>query len=335
MGTLNDKLDKVLESKQTIKTAVNNKGGNITDDTLLSQYDDIINQLEVLTTNMKSDIDALNNSSGTYEQKLDTAVSNITSYLNTLANYVDPDYSFTSSPLKSKLSSINNRLNSQLSSARTAIINKDSSVSITSPYNLDKIITGINNIKIDQSTTTVNSSLSSSATSYLEKIDDTNQFNTVDQAYTWAYACYSRLRNAYSYLYRAVNGTSSTTYRYPLDDELYSLASSVYSLGVGGSSVDTKTASTGGSTSFSSHLSVSGLSSYDNVIGIRTSTSGNSTGDGGVYLAIRKSGSSYYGFCQTIDDKIHRDTISYSSSQLGGSTYGWYAGSYTFYCWDN
>ena len=70
MGTLNDKLDKVLESKQTIKTAVNNKGGNITDDTLLSQYDDIINQLEVLTTNMKSDIDALNNSSGTYEQNL-------------------------------------------------------------------------------------------------------------------------------------------------------------------------------------------------------------------------------------------------------------------------
>ena len=43
MGTLNDKLDKVVESKQNIKTAVKNKGGNITDDTLLSQYDDIIN----------------------------------------------------------------------------------------------------------------------------------------------------------------------------------------------------------------------------------------------------------------------------------------------------
>ena len=43
MGTLNDKLNKVLESKQNIKTAVKNKGGNVADDTLLSQYDDIIN----------------------------------------------------------------------------------------------------------------------------------------------------------------------------------------------------------------------------------------------------------------------------------------------------
>ena len=333
MSSLNNKLDKVLESKEAIKTAVTNKGGSITNETLLSQYDDIINQLEVLTANMKSDIDALNNSGASYELKLDTAVNNIATYLNTLNSYINPSYSSGGSILSSKLNNLNSQFNSQLTNLRNAVVNKGGSVS--SPYNLPNITSGINSIEIDQSTTVVDGSIPSNAQSYLDDIDSSNTFADTNDAYTWAYACYNRLRSAYSYLYRAVNGTSSTTYRYPLDDELYSLASSVYSLGVGGSSVTTKSASTGGSTSFSSHLSVSGLSSYDNVIGIRTSTSGNSTGDGGVYLAIRKSGSSYYGFCQTIDDKIHRDTISYSSSQLNSSTYGWYAGSYTFYCWDN
>ena len=90
MGTLNDKLDKVVESKQNIKTAVKNKGGNITDDTLLSQYDDIINQLEVLTDNMKSYIDKLNNSGGSYEAKLQSANIGILRALTLLNISIDP-----------------------------------------------------------------------------------------------------------------------------------------------------------------------------------------------------------------------------------------------------
>lgn len=261
MSSLNDKLDKVLESKEAIKTAVNNKGGNITDDTLLSQYDDIINQLEVLTANMKSDIDSLNNSGASYESKLDTALSSINSYLNTLNSYINPSYSSSSSIATTKLANLNNQFSSQLTNLRNAVVNKGGSVS--SPYNLPNITTGINGIQT--TTTVVDDTIPSNARTYLQDIDDTNTFNDTGDAYTWANACYSRLRSAYSYLYRAVNNTSSTTYRYPLDDELYSLSQTVYNTGLGGSSSDDTIISmtVGDGTG---RLDYSGIGSYRHVL---------------------------------------------------------------------
>lgn len=90
MSSLNNKLDKILESKEAIKTAVTNKGGSITNETLLSQYDDIINQLEVLTANMKSDIDALNNNGANYEAKLRSGNTGILRALTLLNRSIDP-----------------------------------------------------------------------------------------------------------------------------------------------------------------------------------------------------------------------------------------------------
>ena len=45
MGTIAEKLNKVVESKSAIKTAITNKGGNISDSTPFSQYATIISGL--------------------------------------------------------------------------------------------------------------------------------------------------------------------------------------------------------------------------------------------------------------------------------------------------
>lgn len=145
MGTLNDKLDKVVESKQNIKTAVKNKGGNITDDTLLSQYDDIINQLEVLTDNMKSYIDKLNNSGGSYEAKLQSANIGILRALTLLNISIDPSQS-NSGTVLNIANNLNNRLDNQLVNLENAIVNKGGSVPPNLAPNLSDIISGINSI---------------------------------------------------------------------------------------------------------------------------------------------------------------------------------------------
>lgn len=333
MSSLNDKLDKVLESKEAIKTAVNNKGGNITDDTLLSQYDDIINQLEVLTANMKSDIDSLNNSGASYESKLDTALSSINSYLNTLNSYINPSYSSSSSIATTKLANLNNQFSSQLTNLRNAVVNKGGSVS--SPYNLPNITTGINGIQT--TTTVVDDTIPSNARTYLQDISDSNTFNDTGDAYSWAYDCYSNLRNAYSYLYRAVNDTTSTSYNYPLDESILSLALGVFSKGVGSNIYTTSFTATSSSSSVTWSCTIpSTLNSYDNYIAVRTATSGTSSADGAVYLSIRKQGSSIKGGCQrTSTNAVVLETISRSGTKLSAGTYGCFSGSYYVVAWDN
>ena len=69
---------------------------------------------------MKQDIDKLISSSSAYKTKLSTAVSNLSSYLNTLNNYINPNYSSGGSYLAPKL----NKLNSQMSSLITNIKNR-------------------------------------------------------------------------------------------------------------------------------------------------------------------------------------------------------------------
>lgn len=333
MSSLIDKLDKTEQSKNDIKTAINNKGGNITESTLFSEYASAIEALEVLTSTMQNNINSLNNSGDTYDAKLATAITNITSYLNTLNSYIDPDYSPTNTNLMVKLNDLNSRLNTQLSNLRTAIINKDSGVSITSPYNLDKIITGINNIE----STVVNSSIGSSAQSALMNIDDTNDFTNVDEAYTWANSCLSRLKSAYSYLYRAVNGTSSTYYSYPLDDSLYSLASEVYSLGVGGGG-DTLLTLVGSSSSYSSSITVPSLSSYDNCFLVWFSGSANAnTGNGDLITGVRiTSSTKSYTALKYSGQTAYTGSLTVSGTTVRASGSGWFGGMYyALMCNDN
>lgn len=69
---------------------------------------------------MKQNIDKLISGSSAYKTKLDTAVNNLTTYLNTLNNYINPSYSSGGSYLAPKL----NNLNSQMSSLITNIKNR-------------------------------------------------------------------------------------------------------------------------------------------------------------------------------------------------------------------
>lgn len=144
MGSLNDKLNKTQQSKEDIKQAIQAAGGVIEDNTPLSGYDEAIAALEILDSAMKQDIDKLISSSSDYKTKLDTAVNNLSSYLNTLNSYINPSYTSGGNYLAPKLSNLNSQMYSLISNIRNRIVNNlGGSVSA---YNLQAIYNSLGNI---------------------------------------------------------------------------------------------------------------------------------------------------------------------------------------------
>ena len=96
---------------------------------------------------MKQDIDKLINSSSAYKTKLSTAVSNLSSYLNTLNNYINPSYTSGGSYLAPKLSNLNSQMSSLISNIKSRIQNNlGGSVSAN---NLQAIYTALGNVNMN------------------------------------------------------------------------------------------------------------------------------------------------------------------------------------------
>lgn len=108
-------------------------------------YADAVRSLEILDEAMKQDIDKLVSGSSAYKTKLDTAVNNLTTYLNTLNNYINPSYSSGGSYLAPKLNNLNSQMSSLITNIKNRIQNNlDGSVS---GNNLQAIYTALGNIK--------------------------------------------------------------------------------------------------------------------------------------------------------------------------------------------
>ena len=144
MGSLNDKLDATVSSKEAIKNAINSKGGIISESTPLSQYDDIINSFEILDSAMKQDIDTLINSSAVYRTKLRTAVDNLTKYLNVLNSYINPNYTSGGDYLIPKVNNLKNETYTQITNMRNKIIELGGGSPAFSLYAINEALNNLN-----------------------------------------------------------------------------------------------------------------------------------------------------------------------------------------------
>lgn len=123
---------------------------------------------------MKQDIDKLINSSSAYKTKLSTAVSNLSSYLNTLNNYINPSYTSGGSYLAPKLSNLNSQMSSLISNIRSRIQNNlGGSVSAN---NLQAIYTALGNINTGEDVL-IESKINNSSTTTISFNTDHNQYD--------------------------------------------------------------------------------------------------------------------------------------------------------------
>ena len=98
MGTTAQKLNKILETKEAIRTAINNKGGTLTTTDTFASYPSAIDNLPSGgDSTLKTLLDATKSTSYLFYKYSGTNIDNLISYSDT-SNVIDMSYMFYSCP---------------------------------------------------------------------------------------------------------------------------------------------------------------------------------------------------------------------------------------------
>lgn len=143
MSDLNTKLNSTLSSVNNIETALESKSGQNLDSTPLSDYDDIINALEILTSTMMNNINSIEDTGSSYEAKLSSAVSSMNTQVTNLKNKISAGMNLSGDIVK-KITQCYNLQNQFIGDVNTNIkkLGYTSTVSTT-----EQVSTAINSLK--------------------------------------------------------------------------------------------------------------------------------------------------------------------------------------------
>ena len=83
MGTTVEKLNKVLETKEAIRTAINSKGGTLTESDTFASYSSAIDSLPSGGSTLKTLLDATKSAYYLFKDYIGTSVNDLISYSDT------------------------------------------------------------------------------------------------------------------------------------------------------------------------------------------------------------------------------------------------------------